>query len=240
MVLKTYPIDAGFVVTARAGAVPLGAALERRVEALWRQEQEARRTPLFNGELLSVVSVAPARIEARVTEYRHFVAQRRDPSLSSELRVRPLAVSGLTHCRDGIVFGRRSAGSTQDVGLWELVPSGGIDARAVRPDGGVDVVGQLLQELREETGCSPEAVISTNPFLLVEDTESAVVDIGIEIRLAIDGAAVLAAHDSRATDEYDELRFVPIADLERFTEPAVEVSLALLRARGLLGRISLG
>ena len=240
MTLKTHPVDAGLVVTTRTEPVPLNAALERRVEALWRQEQASRTTPLFNGELLSIVSLAPAGIEARVTEYRRFIAQRRDPSLFAELGVRPLAVSGLTRCRDGIVFGRRSMTSTQDAGRWELVPSGGIDARAVRPGGSVDVVDQLLNELREETGCSAAAVTSAEPFLLVEDADLGVVDIGIDLVLDLDATSMLASHRIGASKEYDLLRIVPLSELARFISeaqpPIVEVSLTLLQARGLLAR----
>lgn len=236
--LKTYPIDAGLVVTATTERLPLGPALERRVEGLWRQEQAKRAAPLFNGELLSVVSIAPPRIEACVAEYRCFIAQRGDPSLSAQLRVRPLAVSGLLRCRDGVVFGRRAATSTQDAGRWELVPSGGVDRRALWPDGSVDVVGHLVDELHEEIGCAPTAVTSAEPFLLVEDIASGVVDIGIDLALDLDAASVLAAHRAGATNEYDALEVVKVSDLASFVAqadaPLVEVSLALLRARSLL------
>ena len=235
--LKTYPIDAGLVVTATTERLPLGPALERRVEGLWRQEQAKRAAPLFNGELLSVVSIAPPRIEACVAEYRCFIAQRGDTSLSAQLRVRPLAVSGLLRCRDGVVFGRRAATSTQDAGRWELVPSGGVDRRALWPDGRVDVVGHLVDELHEEIGCAPTAVTSAEPFLLVEDIASGVVDIGIDLALDLDAASVLAAHGG-ATNEYDALKVVKVSDVAGFVEqadaPLVEVSLALLRARGRL------
>lgn len=236
--LRTHQIDAGLVVTATTERLLLGPALDRRVDGLWRQEQARRAAPLFNGELLSVVSLAPSRIEARVAEYRCFVAQRGDPSLSAQLRVRPLAVSGLLRCRDGIVFGRRAATSTQDAGRWELVPSGGVDRRALWPDGKVDVIGQLTDELREEIGCSPASVTSAEPFLLVEDTASGVVDIGIHLVLDLDAVTVLASHCAAGTAEYDELRIVPISDVRQFVEqadpPVIEVSLALLRARELL------
>ncbi|MGH7126584.1 MAG: hypothetical protein ACREFI_19560 [Stellaceae bacterium] len=236
--LRTHPIDAGLVVTATTERLSLGPALDRRVEALWWQEQTKRATPLFNGELLSVVALTPSRVEACVAEYRCFVAQRRDPTLFTQLRLRPLAVSGLLRCRDGVVFGRRAATSTQDAGRWELVPSGGVDRRAVRPDGSLDVIGQLADELHEETGCTPDAVISAEPFLLVEDTTSGVVDIGIDLALDLDAAAVLAAYRADATAEYDALRIVPISDLSDFVDQVdpgvVEVSLALLQARKLL------
>ncbi len=236
--LRIHPLDGGLVVTATTALLSLDAALERRIEEIWRQEQRKRATPLFNGELLSVVSLASARIETRAVEYRCFVAPRAVPSLFSQLKVRPLAVSGLTRCRAGIVFGRRAATSTQDAGLCELAPSGGVDRRALRPNGRVDVIGQLMEELREETGCSSAAVTSAKPFLLVEDTASGVIDIGIDLVLDLDAASVLAAHRASAMAEYDELQVVPVSDLGRFVEdadpPVVEVSLALLRARGLL------
>lgn len=238
--LKTYPIDGSLVVTAAADAAPLDAALERRVAEIWRREQAKRARPLFNGELLSVTSIEGSGIAGQFVEYRRFVAQRGDPSLVAALQVRPLAVSGLLRCRDGIVFGRRSAGTTQDAGRWELVPSGSLDRRGLKPDNTIDIRAKILEELEEETGSPSTAVTSAEPFLLVEDSESGVVDIGIDLALDFDAEAVLAAHRARATDEYETLRIVPAADIGNFMvhadAPIVEVSLALLRTRGMLDR----
>lgn len=238
--LKTHAADGSLTVTAVAEPAPLDADLELRVADLWRQEQAKRATPLFDGELLSVTSIVGSRIEGRFVPYRWFVAQRADPALSAALKVRPLAVSGLLRCRGGIVFGRRSAGSTQDAGRWELVPSGGLDRNCCRPDGTIAVTTKILDELWEETGCPPTAVSSTETFVLVEDPASGVYDIGVDIALDLDAEAVLAAHRGRASDEYDVLRIVPVAEIGWFVAQAsarvVEVSLALLRARGMLDR----
>ncbi len=237
--LRIYPVDAALAVTAGARLPPLDADLERRVEELWRQEQTKRGASLFNGAILSVVSHSPARITVAITDYRCFIAQRRDPALFGKLGVRPLAVSGLTRCRDGIVFGHRSTASTQDAGRWELVPSGSVDARAIGADGAVNLVSQLMMELTEETGCSGAAVISAEPFLVVEDWRSHVIDVGIDLLLDLDAVSVLAAHGADTTPEYDLLRIVPDTELARFVSkagpPVVEVSRALLQARGLLG-----
>jgi 8-oxo-dGTP pyrophosphatase MutT (NUDIX family) len=238
--LKTYAVDASLAVTALGDRAPLEADLERRVADLWRQAQAHRATPLFDGELLSVTSIEGTRIAGRFAPYRWFVAQRADPTLSAALGVRPLAVSGLLRCRDGVVFGRRSEGSTQDAGRWELVPSGGLDRACRRPDDTIDFGAKILDELREETGCPPGAVDSAVPFVVVEDPASGVFDIGVDIALDLDAEAVLAAHRSRASDEYDRLRIVPVPEIGMLVRqadaPVVEVSLALLRARGMLDR----
>jgi len=121
-----------------------------------------------------------------------------------------------------------------------LVPSGGLDRTCCRPDGTIAVGAKILDELWEETGCPPGAVTSTETFALVEDPRSGVFDIGIEITLDLDADAVLAAHHGRASDEYDRLRIVPVPKIGPFVTrtaaPVVEVSLALLRARGMLDR----
>jgi hypothetical protein len=238
--LKTHAVEVSLAVTVEGERAPLDADLESRVSEIWRREQANRAIPLFDGELLSATSISASRIAGQLVPYRWFVAQRADPTLSAALRVRPLAVSGLMRCRSGIVFGRRSAGSTQDAGLWELVPSGGLDRASCRPDGTVAFRAKILDELREETGCPPGAVESAEPFLLVEDPSSGVVDIGIDIALDLDADAVLAFHRGRASDEYQELRVVPIPDIAMFVRqidtPIVEISLALLRTRGMLDR----
>lgn len=118
-------------------STPLSAEVEAEVEHLWQVEQQRRGKALFNGKILSAIEVSPQQIIGRIVEYRHLIAQRARPELFDVLNVRPVAVSGLFECADGLVFGRRAGSMTQDAGLWELVPSGGIDtSKAVGGGGG--------------------------------------------------------------------------------------------------------
>ena len=208
-----------FLPTARIeslGPAPaLAADLESEVERLWQAEQRSRGKPLFNGHILSATEVGPARIAGRRVEYRCLVAQRARPELFEALGVRPVAVSGILRCPDGVVFGRRARSSAQDPGLWELVPSGGVDMAGIAEAGLIDIRNQMLTELNEEVGLSAGQVTVSAPFCLIEDHESKVLDIG----LALTAPALTAdIHYASSEREYDELAVIPQAGLKHFLE----------------------
>ena len=122
---------------------------------------------------------------ARRTDYRHFIAQLREPGLFGELQLRTLAVSGLVRSRHELLLGRRSAQATQDAGRWELVPSGGLSpvAGGSNLEGTAMVFEQCYVELEEETGIPRSSVESAQAFALVEDPEAHVIDIGVELSM---------------------------------------------------------
>src|SRR6185295_13703559 len=131
----------------------LAPGVDVEVETLWQAERQRR--DVFNGRILSAVEITPNRLLGRVVEYRRFVAQQANPALFDVLRVRPVGVSGVLHCADGLVFGRRAAGLTQGAGLWELVPSGSLDVPpGARQGAQIDYRAQILAELSQEIGIS--------------------------------------------------------------------------------------
>ena len=213
-------------------------SVENEVEQIWAAANAARPTGLFNGPMLSFVALREGALEAKLTDYRHFLAQKKAPHLYDALRIRPLAVSGLVRHGSCIVFGKRAGYTTQDAGRWELVPSGGLTPRALDASGNISAETQILQELREELGVAASLVESTRPFLLVEDLEAHVIDIGFEIRLAASQAQIEQANSQRS-DEYAALEWVETTDIARFCERSahdvIPVSLALLTAKSLLG-----
>jgi hypothetical protein len=236
--LKLHPLDADLVIEAVADVPEPPLEIERRIESIWCAEQARRSTPMFNGELFSLLTQSRDRLTGRFVEYRWFVAQQRAPELFEHLRVRPLAVSGLLVGPDGVVFGERSMSSTQDPGRWELAPSGGLDRSCLRGDGSVDCVAKLLEELVEETGCPATAVTACEPFVLVEDVESRVFDIGVALRTELRGPEIVKRHRDSSNREYTALELVPLAELADFvtrrSSGLVDISRALLAARGLL------
>jgi hypothetical protein len=107
---------------------------------------------------------------------------------------------------------------TQDAGLWELVPSGGIDTSEV-PDGAeLDYRAQILTELHEEIGIGSDSVASIRPFCLVDDLDSHVLDIGLMMESPLSASAVLKIHREAATRDYDELRVVDRAEVDGFIQ----------------------
>ena len=213
-----------------AGTTP--PALVAVIDQIWAAEQARRGGRLHNGPMLSLVRNDADRLYARRTDYRHFIAQRREPRLFADLQLRTLAVSGLARSPRGLLFGKRSGQVTQDAGRWELVPSGGLSP----PLGGSDlettalVFEQCHVELEEETGIPRTSVESAQAFALVEDLEAHVVDIGVELSLR-DFVAT-----GEASNEYDGIRTVSFDAIAEFcrNHDLIPVSRALLAARGLL------
>ena len=208
-----------------------------QIEAVWEEELRRRPAGLHNGSVLSLLRQEGLVLWASVVEYKHALAQLRRPELYSALRIRPLAVSGLTWVGGALVFGRRAEFVSQEPGYWELVPSGGIDVVS-SPVDEVDYLDQLRIELREELGITRADTTQLTPFCLVDDPATHVVDIGVEVILSCSPGDLLGSHRATASAEYDELQTVPSADLERFLDQhrggVVAASRALLAARGLI------
>jgi len=203
-----------------------------KVERLWQAEQQRRQKPLFNGQILSAVTISSEQILGRIVEYRHLIAQQVCPALFNALQIRPVAVSGLLICADGIVFGKRTNTVTQDAGLWELVPSGGIDASKII-QGELNYRTQILDELTEETGIPRDLVSNINPFCLINNTSSHVIEIALSMTSMLSKEMVLRVHKEQATKEYDELKIISIAELEAFMSDdavrLVDVSAMLIK-----------
>jgi hypothetical protein len=237
--LTVRPVLPGAKVVLGAAPPALPPAALSRIEEIWSAEKQRRKETLFNGPLFSVATADPDGVVGWLAEYKWFLAQRRDPSLGRILRVCPLAVTGLLVCADGVVFGRRADDVEQDAGLWELVPSGGIDGSASRPDGSIDMVQNLLTELAEETGITASMIASPpQPIALIHDSETNVWDVGFAIRTQASESAVIALFASLENREYTELDVVPVSDLPRFVRDRgptlAPVSSALLKAAGIL------
>ncbi len=210
----------------------LSKEINTEVDRLWQAEQQSRGKTLFNGNILSAIKISPEQILGRILEYRHLIAQRACPALFEPLQIRSVAVSGLLECADGLVFGKRANSVTQDAGLWELVPSGGIDASKIT-QGTIDCRAQLLTELQEETGIHRDLVSNVLPFCLIEDNVSHVIEIGISMTSMLSAEMILRAHREKATEEYDELEIIPLEKIEVFIRDKalslVDTSIMLIR-----------
>ncbi len=135
-----------------AGPLNIPTEIDDLAKVIWREETQRRGSHLFDGEIVSVASIQGNRIIGRRADYRWLLAQSRDPSLFKWSQVRPLAVTGLLFCQDGIVIGRRSKSVYQFPGLGELAPSGSVDLTTLDENDNISLQRQLMQELREEIG----------------------------------------------------------------------------------------
>ena len=215
-VFSVNDLSSNLTVLAVGEAPPLAPDLEDRVEAIWREEAAISGRTLFNGVVFSVTEMTARRIEGHFVEYRLFIAQRRHPSLFADLKIRPLGVSGLLTCPDGIVFGKRADGVTQNPGMWELVPAGGVDPACADASGKMDLRKQLIAELTEEVGLPDTAVSIIDIRCLIENNIDHVLDIGMELSVGMPAADIIAAHGNLGSKEYDEITVVTAPDLESF------------------------
>ena len=210
---------------------PISARAEEALERIWRRDLADPDRLLFNGTLFSVAAIEKGRIAGHFIEYRRYHAQRREPGLFPELRVRPLAVTGLLEIAEGIVFGCRGTAVAQESGAWELAPAGGIDRDAVI-DGKIDPATQIVLELHEELGIESRQLTRIDPFCVLEDTESHVIDFGIAL------AADRKATDLRPSPEYSKVKAVPPAAIPEFAaslgSSLTLISRLLLAKQGLL------
>ena len=146
------------------------------------------------------------------------VAQVEEHAMFGELGLRVLAACGVLRCPGGVVIGRRHPGAIYQPGMWQLCPAGSVDGGARREDGTMDCRGQLLTELREELGLSPDAIGDVTPLCVVEHPGSHVCDFGMALRTTLDPDAILESHRTRGNGEYNPLRIVPVAELSAFIQ----------------------
>ena len=180
-----------------------------RVDEIWELERKRRGIHLTNGQIYTLAEFQPDHILIHPSEYKYVLAQRRASSLQREgLSIRPLAVTGILICADGLVLGRRGSAVTDDVGLWEPAPAGGLSM----PDPKV----QVLDELEEELGISKLEVESVQVCGLVEDVESRVFDIVFRLEIAATSQEVRVAYTSRGSDEYADLAIVEFSKVPAF------------------------
>ncbi|WP_374385326.1 UDP-2,4-diacetamido-2,4,6-trideoxy-beta-L-altropyranose hydrolase [Dongia sp.] len=190
--------------------------IEQTATTIWQGESERRGGDLFNGEIVSVTSINGSKISGRRAEYRWLLAQSRDPSVFQWSQVRPLAVTGLLLCREGIVIGLRSRSVYQFPGLWELAPSGSVDLSTYDQSGAINLQKQLMQELREEIGIEESSVTAVRPLAIASDAHSNVFDVCFKVETDLSWSEIQAISASKASDEYDSLSLLSLEDVPEF------------------------
>lgn len=217
----THPVAADVRLRVVRPMPPLAAALDAEIDRHWAAAQVRTDGTLFNGQVFSADVITPRLICGHWTEFRRIVAQMARPGLHAQLGIRPLAVGGVLHGPDGVVFGRRPARAVYQPGEWQLPPAGSLDPSAARAEGALDFTAQILIELREEVGLHAEAVHAIRPLCIVEHAEhgfgSHVLDFGIGLETRLSAAHIQAAHARHGNGEYPTpLTVVPVAELPAF------------------------
>ena len=138
-----------------------------------------------------------------------------DHSLTAQLALAPLAVTGRTVTSDGCaVLGVRASWTMQEPGHLEFVPSGGVDEQARVGADQVDPRLTVYEELLEELGVDRTFVIDLVPRILAIDDAAHVHDLVFDIGLDLTAAEIGGRHRASRVMEHDHLQFVPLGDLE--------------------------
>ncbi|MGI4747635.1 MAG: hypothetical protein ACRYGI_15755 [Janthinobacterium lividum] len=208
------PLDGDVRLVVDRAAPILSVELEAEIAAFWT-EQCALRPSLFNGRVFCADRITASEIGGHWTEYRRTFAQLLRPSLFPLLSIRALAVNGLLECADGLVLGRRQPDSVYLPGCWQAAPAGNVEARD-GVDGGLDLTDQLFAELEEELGLTHDDIDMVRPVAAIEHGVSHVIDVGFLLRTKLDFIQVGQRHAEAGNNEYDVLKLVPRAEIDRF------------------------
>lgn len=189
---------------------------QETVDRLWQGALASTDNNLFDGTILSVSQITETAIIVQHSSYRYFYAQQAVPSLFNVLNVRPLACSGVLHCKDGLVIARRAPDVFLDPGYWELAPSGTMDSEAVDARGNVDFSSFLLRELQEELSIEPKEAHVRGVVGLYEHLHAHGIDIAMEIETKLSATEVRNRFSAKENPEYDAIDIVPAHQMDAF------------------------
>lgn len=185
----------------------LSVELEKSVNDIWNSNLRLGAR-FFDGPIYSVVEFSERNIEVIKLSYRYLFARRRDGTLSEKLSVRPLAVTGMLCCADGFVVGLRGDRVAVDMGKWELLPSGGLEQLNPRM--------QVLHELEEELGISPNHISEVTPLGMAYDSGDDVFDIVFKLVTGLSGAEIFKLFETMPAPEHAKIAVE--SDLKTLTQ----------------------
>lgn len=216
-------------ITIAPGLPPPPESVRDATDRHWSQLR-AENQRHFDGPILSVESLALDRglIFCRRDGYKRLAVQPEVPTgvvlLSVSAILTALDPRGVVHT----LLGRRGRQTRIYGDMWELAPSGGVDAP---PPGQSHIswkglIAQLQSELLTETGLA-EPLQHAEFIAAIRDPGAFSTDLVIRARLA---PTIDHLKPTLANWEYSELRWLPLADLPRFTaaEPTIATTHALI------------
>ncbi len=178
--------------------------IQEKLDILWNQGIYTQ-PKLFNGKIYVLVKISDNTLEISESEYKLSFGLKKSPDLISRIPVRPLAVTGLLICPEGLVLGQRGRDVTSETGLWEPAPSGSLSHPNPKT--------QILEELAEELGLTADLVHSINYLGIIEDLASGIIDIILEIRTNIHFKEIVSFYEGTKNHEYDALICKPLSEI---------------------------
>lgn len=223
---RVYPFSHTLSVE-MIGDFSLPPSVNEEVNALWGEALKVN-PHLFDGPMLTVISIHGPHIRTAQAAYRHLVASRRSADMAKALGLRPLAISGILACPQGIALGLRGDAVAHGGGYWELVPSGLVEP--TRDGSPPDLSAQLCRELKEEVGLDQDHVSTSEPIGMIDNTVTGVLDVIIPLSTRLQESQILSAHAIAGTNEYSSLKVVPKANLDSGDRSLLPESRAIIYA----------
>lgn len=222
---QTHSIHSKFVVQLDNSPpkIELSDAENQEVERLWEAEvQQFGKANRFNGSLFAFVRNESDRLLVREVEFKHYVAQVRNPELKIKLKIAPVGISGVILWQDRVLLGKRSQEVFNHPGKWELVPAGSLSHQHLE-DGQIDYIKAISEEFEEETGLGLSTMANLKPLLLVHDIEGDIWDVCIQIEL---NQSVNA--ESLQRGEYEVFRWETPKTIVNSNDDCLPTTLAIL------------
>jgi beta-phosphoglucomutase-like phosphatase (HAD superfamily) len=221
-------------IRSEGDAPPLPAEISKIVDTLW-DESVSHHPGLFDEKIFSFLKFDSNAIDGHFVPYRRMRAVSSKPALRDQIELKPLAISGVAKCSDGIIIGKRAVSVSSTCGLWEFCPSGGINAEHVSTAGDVDFYSLILSELLDEVGIPKDFVKSIRISEGYENVFSGLLDLIADMEIDLSSDQVISLHKKNATEEYDEIRVIKEKDIKAFCSSVnwsiVDVTYQLMKAR---------
>ena len=177
---------------------------EALVDTIWRRALRSSSL-LHDGRMLTVSNVTARGIVVSPVAYRYWFAQF---TVGVPLGIRPFAITGVLRLAEGYLMGRRSHALLEDGGLWEFAPSGGVQALSDETSRVIEPHIQVVVEAQEELNIEANELGAGEPFAIVENEATRVVDLVYVHRPAINFATIKARAAFAQDREYSELEEV--------------------------------
>lgn len=188
---------------------PLPEKIQKQIDELWEVETQRQET-LFNGQLLSYIESSPHRLVGEFIQYKEYIAQVLRPDLTDQLKIQPVGLTVFVTDGKSVLVGRRSEKVATHHHLYELVPSGGIDASFFEK-GRVNLHELVLHELYEEAGLTHNSVETLRATHLVHDPASDYYEVCFIL-------TVKAAEEVKSAGEHTELLWIPFDKISEFVK----------------------
>jgi len=179
--------------------------VRKKYDEYW--DIESKLNPhLFDGTLFYVNEFDSNKVRWVYSKYRYWYAQKNINTESLQGQLTSLAVTGIIKKGNQLLLGKRSAQVTQDKGLWDFVPSGGLSQQE---SGKADYYAQLKEEFQQELGVTDGLISTIEPLILVLDHEDKVLDIVCTLTVKCD-----LSHFEVTNSEYDDFQILNLSQIE--------------------------